>query len=284
MQDKPARLWRRAFSLVLWYLIPSVIALAAIAYTYGALVWHVNPPAVAVEGTSMLPTLHTGELVFLAPANPATLKKGEIIAVRVPTQSRTQYGLPANVVHRIVRIEHTSSGLVFITKGDNNPGNDVFTTSPGNIVGRLRYVVPGVGFAFLFIQSRAGEITLGALALVGLLYYFFGLLEERRATTREALGALEAALIETQKFEEKMAQLRPPLVEPAQITRMEATPPVIVPIVQTRPSEVLDETHGDAISTSHSVESATPVMGSVQDKRDKKSKSKKGKSDKRSKK
>lgn len=115
----------------------------------------------------MLPTLKTGDLVFLAPADPKTLKTGDIAAVHVPSLDRTTYSLPANVVHRIVRIEHTRAGLLFITKGDNNPGNDVFKTPQGNIVGRLRYVVPGIGFAFLFIQSPQGEIFFVSVALIG---------------------------------------------------------------------------------------------------------------------
>ena len=193
------RSWRRRLgAVVAWYLIPGLLVLSALGYTYVALIMHVNPPVVAVEGTSMLPTLKTGELVFLAPADPKTLKKGDIIAVRVPAQQRATYSLPANVVHRIVRIEHISTGLLFITKGDNNTGNDVFTTPAGNVTGRLKFVVPALGYAFLFAQSIEGEIFFGAVAVIGLLYYLFGLIDDRRSATRDTILSMRAMLAEAQ--------------------------------------------------------------------------------------
>jgi len=211
------RWWRRLASFLLWYLVPILVGIAALGYIYGALIWHVNPPVVAVEGTSMLPTLRTGDLVFLSPANPNTLKKGDIIAVHVPAQDRTTYALPANVVHRIVRVERSSGQLVFITKGDNNPGNDVFTTAPSNVVGRLRYVVPGVGFFFLFLQSRQGEIFFGAVAVIGLLYFVLGLFDDRRRHLQEAMISVQAVLAETQKLEQELAT--------SQRTSLERSPP-----------------------------------------------------------
>ncbi|MHB1087993.1 MAG: signal peptidase I [Acidimicrobiales bacterium] len=197
--DRPRNWWRRLGAFLVWYLLPGLIVLAALGYTYAALIWHVNPPVVAVQGTSMLPTLKTGELVFLAPPDPSTLKKGDIIAVRVSAQQRTTYDLPANVVHRIVRIEHISTGLLFITKGDNNSGNDVFTTPAANVAGRLKFVVPALGYAFLFGQSREGVIFFVAVAVIGLLYYLFGLIDDRRRVTRDTVRSMQAMLAEAQE-------------------------------------------------------------------------------------
>ncbi len=189
---------------VLWYVIPFLVGAAALGYAYGALIWHVNPPVVAVEGTSMLPTLRTGDLVFLKPVRPADLRKGDIIAVRVPTQDRVTYGLPADVVHRIVRIVHSSGSFYFVTKGDNNPGNDVFTTPPSNVIGELHYVVPDVGFAVLFLQSVAGEIFFGAVALIGVLYYVLGLFDDRREREQDAAQAMHSVLEEAHRIEEAL--------------------------------------------------------------------------------
>lgn len=197
--DRPRGWWRRLGAFIAWYLIPGILVLLAVGYTYAALILHVNPPVVAVQGTSMLPTLKTGELVFLAPADPNTLKKGDIIAVRVPAQQRSTYDLPVNVVHRIVRIEHISTGLLFITKGDNNSGNDVFTTPAGNVAGRLKFVVPALGYAFLFGQSVEGEIFFGAVAVIGLLYYLFGLFDDRRRIARDTVLSMQAMLAEAQR-------------------------------------------------------------------------------------
>jgi len=203
---RPRNWWRRLGAFLVWYLLPGLIVLAALGYTYAALIWHVNPPVVAVQGTSMLPTLKTGELVFLAPPDPSTLKKGDIIAVRVSAQQRTTYDLPANVVHRIVRIEHISTGLLFITKGDNNSGNDVFTTPAANVAGRLKFVVPALGYAFLFGQSREGVIFFVAVAVIGLLYYLFGLIDDRRRVARDTVRSMQAMLAEAQESQSASRQ------------------------------------------------------------------------------
>jgi len=199
--SSPRERQRNLFSLLLWYLIPSLIIVGALGYIFSATVLHVNPPIVPVEGVSMHPTLVTGDLVFLEKANPSALKVGNIIAVHVPQVDRTNYGLPANVVHRIVRIEHSTNGLLFITKGDANSGADVFQTRPGDVIGKLRYAVPGLGYPFLFVQSRQGEMFLGAAALLGLLYFLFGLFDDRRAYVEGTMRTMQAVLAETERLE-----------------------------------------------------------------------------------
>jgi signal peptidase len=194
--DRSQGRWRRFAASVLLYSIPVILVISAAGYTYAALIWHVNPPVVAVQGSSMTPSLKAGDLVFLAPAHPSTLKKGDIIAVRVPTPARVTYGMAANVVRRIVRVEHRSQGLLFVTRADHSSGNDVFTTPSHNIVGRLKFVVPALGYAFVFAQSIEGVIFFVAVVVVGLLYYVFGVIDDRRRTARDAASRAKAALSE----------------------------------------------------------------------------------------
>lgn len=167
------------------FLVVAALVLAAGGYAYGALVRHVNPPVVGVQGTSMEPTLRSGELVILAPAHTNALKKGDVIAVRVPRSDRVTYNLPATIVHRVVSVEHSANGLVFVTKGDHRSGNDVFTTEASNVVGRVKFAVPELGYALVFIQSVEGEIFLGAAAVIGLLYFVFAVIDNKRRRIRE---------------------------------------------------------------------------------------------------
>lgn len=212
-KDRLARL-RRVFTLLVWYGLPAVAAVAVAAYIVGAVIWHANPPVVPVEGVSMRPTLHAGDLVLLKGVDPNQLHKGEIIAVRVPSDARSKYSLPAEIVHRIVRINHTSSGLVFVTKGDANPGNDVFTTPASDVVGREVAAVPGLGYPILFFRSRQGEIFIAALVVVGILYFLLGVFEERRAYSEGTAVAFEAILAETNELKETLAGREPGAREP----------------------------------------------------------------------
>jgi DivIVA domain-containing protein len=117
--------------------------------------------------------------------------------VRVPSDSRSKYGLPGEIVHRIVRVNHGPQGLFFVTKGDANAGNDVFTTPASDVVGREVTAVAGLGYPFLFFRSTQGRIFILAAIAVGILYFILGVFEERRAFTEGTAVAFETILAET---------------------------------------------------------------------------------------
>lgn len=128
-------------------------------------------PVAIVDGNSMSPTLHSGDLVFFTkPAEP--LKNGTII-VFVQSQS----GVPAldtllmpTVIHRVVGIGHEPGGtLYYQTKGDNNLANDPFVTDSGNVLGAPVLVVPYAGLPILFLKTPFGMVALTALISL----YFF---------------------------------------------------------------------------------------------------------------
>lgn len=208
----------RLLAVFFWYALPAIAAFAVAAYIVGAILWHVNPPIVPVEGVSMRPTLQPGDLVFLKGVDPELLRKGNVIAVRVPSEARSQYGLPGEIVHRIVRVQKTLNGLLFVTKGDANTGNDVFTTPASDIVGREVMAVPGLGYPFLFFRSKQGEIFAAAVVAVGILYFLLGVFEERRAFSEGTVVAFETILAETTAVKEAIAAtgaaVPPPLQPP----------------------------------------------------------------------
>lgn len=199
----------RVLTRLLWYGVPALAATAVAAYIVGAVVWHANPPIVPVEGVSMRPTLQAGDLVFLQGVDPNQIHKGDIIAVRVPSASRSKYGLPGEIVHRVVRIRDTPSGRVFVTKGDANPGNDVFTTPASDVVGREVAAAPGLGYPFLFFRSGQGKIFLAAVVVVGILYFLLGVFEERRAFSEGTAVAFETILAETNELKDALAGREP---------------------------------------------------------------------------
>jgi len=189
----------RALSGLLWWVLPGLVVVIVVAYILGAVVGHVNPPVVPVQGLSMRPTLQGGDLVFLENVNPKDLHKGDIIAVTVPPDMQKQYGLPSHIVHRIYKVNHNRlTGLSFVTKGDANAGPDVFTTTPNDVVGKVHFVIPGAGYPFLFLHSRQGEIFLGATALLILLYFGLGLMEDRRVVIEGTAATMQDVLAETQ--------------------------------------------------------------------------------------
>lgn len=193
-------------SVALWYVLPGLVVLLVVAYIGMATVGHVDPPVVPVDGVSMRPTLAAGDLVFLKSVDPKRLRKGDIVAVNVPSADRKKYDLPARIVHRIVAIGHDANGLVFTTKGDANTGADVFQSHAGDVVGQLWFAAPGLGYPLLFFRSRQGEIFLGAAALLVLLYFGLGLFEDRRVVAEGTAVTMQALLEETHVLRDTLAR------------------------------------------------------------------------------
>ena len=106
---------RHILSVFSWSVIPA-LALTVIAAYFGlAVERHVYPPVVPVEGRSMNPLLHFGDLVMLERADVGQLHKGDIIAFRTTTDVQQKWNVPGSYVHRIVTVQKGAYGLQFQT-------------------------------------------------------------------------------------------------------------------------------------------------------------------------
>lgn len=214
----PGKKGFRAFSALIWHGLPTLIVAVASVYVGLVIAWGVYPPMIPVEGSSMRPTLVTGDLVFVHSVDTRDLRVGQIIAVKVPQPDIDKYNLPSRVVHRIAAIERTPSGLEFTTKGDGNPGVDVFTTSAADVVGEVTGHLSYLGMPFLFFRAIQGQIFLGGAAAVALIYMLMGWAEARKEKNAVALDAL---FLETRQLREAVEQatLSPPPAPHAPIRR-----------------------------------------------------------------
>ena len=118
---------------------------------------------IVVHGTSMLPTLRTGDMV-LAEAQPG-YHVGELVVYRVP---RGNLGAGDDLIHRIVG---GTARAGYTLQGDNNRSPDPWTVPEKDIVGRATLVLPGAGTWFLTIRSPifAGGVA-GVIAMTLVLF------------------------------------------------------------------------------------------------------------------
>ena len=200
--DAKASKHRFAKSFV-WSVLPAVAFSFAVLYFSLGLAWGVFPPVVPVQGGSMRPFLQTGDVVLLHRVNPSTLKVGEVIAVETTKTEQQAYGVPAQVVHRIVAVEHTAGGLAFKTKGDANSGPDVFITYAPDVVGVMTGKVPYIGYPVIFFKSRQGEIFAAAMALVALVYLGF-LWRDRRHVSNPVISLLAYVLRDLSELKDEV--------------------------------------------------------------------------------
>ena len=68
-----------------------------------------------VEGKSMEPLFHTGDIVFLEKPDPSRIHRGTIIVYR--TDGRY-------IIHRVIKIYKYDHTTCYVVKGDNNPVPD----------------------------------------------------------------------------------------------------------------------------------------------------------------
>ena len=212
--DLRRRRARHILSVFSWSVIPA-LALTVIAAYFGlAVERHVYPPVVPVEGRSMIPLLHFGDLVMLKRADVGHLRKGDIIAFRTTSDVQQKWNVPGSYVHRIVTVEKGAYGQQFQTKGDNVPGKDPFWTVEQNVIGIYAGKISGAGYPVLFFRSRQGKILLGGVLLIMFLYWLLGVFERRRAADAVNVNNLASIVEEARRITQRMAEValaqRPP--------------------------------------------------------------------------
>jgi len=98
-------------------------------------------PIVSVVSGSMEPVLHRGDLLFVTAGD---YKVGDIVIYN-------RNDVPYTIVHRIIK--ETPKG--FVIKGDNNPVPDPGFVKKEQILGKVRFAIPLLGY------PRLGLMVLG---------------------------------------------------------------------------------------------------------------------------
>ena len=123
--------------------------LTAVLFVYGIRLY-------AVVTDSMEPTVHIGSVCFINMAYPYNdIEKNDIIAYH-------NGGLL--VTHRVESVE--KNGL--ITKGDAAENNDTVLVTRHNFGGKLIFVIPYLGYAAIFLRTKAG-LCVGAVLFIAFL-------------------------------------------------------------------------------------------------------------------
>ena len=128
----------------------------------------------SVVSGSMEPTLPVDSLVYVEPVAAAEILPGEIVAF---WQDGTV------VIHRAMENRKDESCL--ITRGDANDMDDIEPVSYLNVIGRVKYHLPGLGFLMLYYVSTEGKIRLFCFAFAGALLNGIGSSLQRKRKRKE---------------------------------------------------------------------------------------------------
>lgn len=118
----------------------------------------------AVLTPSMSPALETGYVVIVSPTEFEELEEGHIITYYRNKDLET-------ATHRIVAINHERRS--FITKGDNNEVSDGKPIFYDNVVGKVVFSIPLLGYILMFFSTLQGKLLAGAILMVFLVLLFY---------------------------------------------------------------------------------------------------------------
>jgi len=103
-----------------------------------------------VQSGSMEPAIMTGDIVIIHKQNEYI--KNDVVTFK-DKEGRT-------VTHRIIKIDQTDGNQILSTKGDANRSEDSDTISQEQIVGKVAFVIPKIGYLVAFSKSLPGLIIM----------------------------------------------------------------------------------------------------------------------------
>ncbi len=133
---------------IIYYVVIAFIAAVALLLIVSILPITGNIKVMTVISGSMEPKIHTGSVVIVKPA--ADYKIGEVITFGPYTKTK------APTTHRIYEIKIIEGQPIYITKGDANNAPDEREIQKKDIVGKVLFSVPYVGYAVDFAKKPVG--------------------------------------------------------------------------------------------------------------------------------
>jgi signal peptidase I len=124
-----------------WTIIPGGFLIVSILFGLG--MFSIIP--VAVASNSMAEEFKRGDIIYIRRVDPDHIEIGDIIQY-------THGGI--SIVHRVIEIRYdTVQGRHFVFQGDENPTPDMWPVYDNQIVGRVRYTTPLIGWPTLLFQE-----------------------------------------------------------------------------------------------------------------------------------
>ena len=164
----------------------AVLLIAAQVAIVSALGWYCLPQSlggraawVMVSGTSMLPRLHTGDLVLVE--RRSSYHVGEVVAYRVP---KGEVGAGYVVIHRIIGGNGRTGWRM---KGDNRTAPDLWYPTDHDVIGSRLLRIPHAWFLLRLLHM---PLMLGLFAGVAA-FFAIAFADDREAGDRDTAAPVE---------------------------------------------------------------------------------------------
>lgn len=106
-----------------------------------------------VQSGSMEPAIHVGSMIVSKPQK--EYLKNDIITFYLPENNSKE-----TVTHRIHDIKTENGESIYVTKGDANNTPDTGVIKKSNILGKLLFSIPFIGYIIAYSRTQTGLVIL----------------------------------------------------------------------------------------------------------------------------
>lgn len=142
-------------------------------YGVGFMAVLLNARPLVVTGASMMPAINQGDALVVRKVAAGTIQVGDIITFQ-------NFGRPNLTTHRVTSIRDVAGNIWYQTKGDHNDAPDQDLTPHGAVLGKVRLVLPRMGYLLGFVATPSGVLALISLPLLVMLVQELLLLVAKR--------------------------------------------------------------------------------------------------------
>lgn len=130
---------------------------------------------------SMEPAISTGSVIFTLPRD--AYEVDDVITFRSDARAVTP------TTHRVVEVKPDPLGNIYTTKGDANDTNDLATVRQGQVMGKVLFHVPYLGYVLDFAKQPVGFVVLigfpALLIVIEEAKKIYGEIRRRRTPVKE---------------------------------------------------------------------------------------------------
>lgn len=101
---------------------------------------------------SMEPNINVYDVVITRRVKPEEIKEGDVITFI----SSSTLGEGLTITHRVKSVIKTEGDIKFRTQGDNNPIPDSALVTSNNLLGKVVFTIPFLGYIQFMLQSKSG--------------------------------------------------------------------------------------------------------------------------------
>lgn len=146
---------KKVWNIISGVLVAAVVVLAALLVGVRLLGFQVY----AVLSGSMEPNYPVGSLVYVKSVSSDEIEVGD--AITFVLESGTK------VTHRVTECTEENGETAYKTKGDANESEDAGLVNYQNVLGKVHFSIPYLGYLSSFIQTNSGRyMTIAAIAVL----------------------------------------------------------------------------------------------------------------------